>query len=84
MSNKIDDSGKCLSDEDRPVNTHEATMALDLFMKLFCIDRRSKEELKFMCKECPFEDAETHFCTCKVFKRKFDPYYCDFGAMGDL
>ena len=57
-------------------------MLLDAFTKVWCIDR-TKEELEFMCDQCPFE-CDDQTCSVKLFKSKFMPDYEDFGSMGDL
>lgn len=61
----------------------EAVRILDQFTKAFCIDAEVTDDLAFRCKECPFV-TEKEICLVKSFRRKFAPYYKDFGAMGDL
>ena len=78
----------CKSDEPVYVNYREpnnkmAVQLLDIFTKIWCIDTRVKDDLVFMCKECPF-GVEGGICLVKAFKRKFYPKYKDFGSMGDL
>ena len=78
----------CKSDEPVFINYREpnnkmAVQLLDVFTKIWCIDKRVKDDLAFMCKECPFELVDGK-CAAKIFKHKFYPEYSDFGAMGDL
>lgn len=78
----------CKSDEPVYINYREpnnkmAVQLLDIFTKIWCIDTRVKDDLEFMCKECPFVKANGH-CLVKEFKREFYPEYKDFGSMGDL
>ena len=60
-----------------------AVQLLDIFTKIWCIDTRVKDDLEFMCEECPFQ-LEDGKCQVKIFKCKFYPMYEDFGSMGDL
>ena len=63
----------------------KSVILLDLFTKTFCRyanDYERFDDLKFRCKECPFEKEEQ--CLVKMFKNKFAPDYRDFGSMGDL
>ena len=63
----------------------KAVIILDLFTKTFCRysnDYQRFDDLKFRCKECPFE--EDGKCAVKLFKNKYAPDYRDFGSMGDL
>lgn len=74
-------SGRIANDE------HKAVEILDRFTKEFCIDATVSDDLKFRCKECPFQyDGQIvkGLCMVKTFKCKYDPDYIDFGAMGDL
>ena len=64
-------------------NNKLAVQILDIFTKIWCIDRRAEDDLEFLCKECPFETLEGR-CLVKAFKCKFYPEYKDFGSMGDL
>ena len=64
----------------------KAVVLLDLFTKTFCRYRNDYErfdDLKFRCKECPFQ-KENGDCLVKSFKNKYAPNYRDFGSMGDL
>ena len=64
----------------------KAVALLDLFTKTFCRYRNDYErfdDLKFRCKECPFQ-KENGDCLVKSFKNKYAPNYRDFGSMGDL
>ena len=61
---------------------HEAVQALDQFTKAFCRDESVKDDLVFRCKECGF-GLPDGTCLIKAFKCKYDPYYKDFGSMGD-
>ena len=65
--------------------TQKAVVLLDLFTKTFCRYRNDYErfgDLKFRCKECPFQ-KENGECSAKIFKNKYAPDYRDFGSMGD-
>ena len=63
----------------------KSVLLLDLFCKIYCReedDYKKYGDLKFRCKECPFEQEEK--CLVKVFKCEKLPDYKDFGSMGDL
>jgi hypothetical protein len=61
-----------------------AVKALDVFSKIYCRDKTEKNDLKFRCKECPFENRLTGQCSVKIFWMNNCPEYKDFGSMGDL
>lgn len=64
----------------------KSVVILDLFTKIFCRyvgDYERFGDLKFRCKECPFEQDDGK-CLAKQFKNKYAPDYRDFGSMGDL
>lgn len=64
----------------------KSVVLLDLFTKTFCRYKNDYDrfnDLKFRCKECPFEVADG-LCKAKEFKAKYAPDYRDFGSMGDL
>ena len=67
----------------REPNNKMAVQLLDIFTKVWCINTRVKDDLEFMCKECPFEQEDGK-CQVKMFKCKFYPEYKDFGSMRDL
>ena len=61
----------------------KSIVLLDLFTKTFCRypgDYDRFGDLKFRCKECPFE-TEQGRCLAKMLKSKFAPDYKDFGSM---
>lgn len=63
----------------------KAVVLLDLFTKIYCRYRNDYErfdDLKFRCEECPFKKNED--CLIKIFAKKYEPDYRDFGSMGDL
>ena len=65
----------------------KAVHLLDIFTKTYCRYRNDYErfdDLKFRCKECPFEVKENGYCLCKLFKNQYAPDYKEFGCMGDL
>lgn len=64
----------------------KAVVLLDLFTKIYCRYRNDYDrfdDLKFRCDECPFK-KENNACLVKIFAKKYEPDYRDFGSMGDL
>ena len=57
----------CKSDEPiyieyREPNNKMAVQLLDIFTKIWCIDTQVKDDLAFMCKDCPFEVKDNGHC----------------------